>query len=136
MDTNRRNVITMIAAGALAVPADASKSDAVADPIAATLVHHVFFTLKNAGSADDRAQLIAGLRTLGGIEVVRGIHIGIPAPTEQRDVVDSNYDVSEILLFDGVADRKTYQGHPVQQAFVATCSHLWGRVVVYDTLQV
>lgn len=124
-----------VGAGALAVPAGASAS-AAADPIAATLVHHVFFTLKNPGSAADREQLIAGLRTLGGIEVVRGIHIGVPAPTEQRDVVDSGYDVSEILLFDSVADQKTYQDHPVHQAFVAKCSHLWGKVVVYDTLRV
>lgn len=129
--------MTMIAVGAgvLAVPEGASAAT-VADPISAALVHHVFFSLKNAGSAEDREQLIAGLRTLGGIEVVRGIHVGVPAPTEQRDVVDSNYDVSEILLFDSVADQKTYQDHPVHQAFVAKCSHLWSKVVVYDTLRV
>lgn len=129
--------MTMIAlgAGSAAVPAGASATTA-ANPISAKLVHHVFFTLKNAGSAADRAQLIAGIRTLGDIPVVRGLHIGVPAPTEQRDVVDSSYDVSELLLFDSVADQKTYQDHPLHQAFIAKCSHLWGKVVVYDTLQV
>lgn len=126
--------MTMIAlggAGALAVPAAAS-----AGPISAKLVHHVLFSLKNAGSAGDREQLIAGLRTLGDIEVVRGLHIGVPAPTEKRDVVDDSYDVSELLFFDSVADQKIYQDHPVHQAFVARCSHLWRKVVVYDTLRV
>lgn len=128
--------MTMIAlgAGALAVPGDAAA--AAAGPISAKLVHHVFFTLKNAGSAGDREQLIAGIRTLGDIPVVRGLHIGVPAPTEQRDVIDSSYDVSELLLFDSVADQKIYQDHPVHQAFIAKCGHLWGKVVVYDTLRV
>jgi Stress responsive A/B Barrel Domain len=134
MEADRRKIMTMIAlgAGALAGPAAA----AAADPISVKLVHHVFFSLKNAGSAEDREQLISGLRTLGGIDVVRGLHIGVPAPTEQRDVVDSSYDVSELMFFDSVADQKIYQDHPVHQAFVAKCSHLWGKVVVYDTLQV
>jgi len=126
--------MTMIAlggAGALAVPAAAA-----ADPISAKLVHHVLFSLKNAGSAEDREHLISGLRTLADIEVVRGFHIGVPAPTEKRDVVDDSYDVSELLFFDSVADQKIYQDHPVHQAFVARCSHLWRKVVVYDTLRV
>lgn len=130
--------MTMIAlggAGALAVPATASATAAPA-PITAKLVHHVLFSLKNAGSAEDREQLIAGVRTLADIEVVRGLHIGVPAPTEKRDVVDDSYDVSELLFFDSVADQKIYQDHPVHQAFVASCSHLWRKVVVYDTLRV
>lgn len=128
--------MTMIALGAGALAAPAGASAAAADPISATLVHHVLFSLKNPGSAEDREQLIAGLRTLGGIEVVRGLHIGVPAPTEQRDVVDSSYDVSELMFFDSVADQKIYQDHPVHQAFIAKYSHLWGKVVVYDTLRV
>jgi hypothetical protein len=121
--------IALGGAGALAIPGTATAS-----PISAKLVHHVFFWLKNAGSAADREQLIAGLRTLGDIDVVRGLHIGTPAPTENRDVVDSSYDVSELLFFDSVADQKTYQDHPVHQQFIAKCGHLWRKVVVYDTL--
>jgi len=100
------------------------------------IVHHVFFWLERPGSADDRDALIAGLRTLAGIDVIRSLEIGVPASTEQRDVVDSSFDVSELMLFDSVADQKTYQDHPIHKEFVATCGHLWRKVVVYDMMTV
>ena len=98
------------------------------------LAHHVFFWLKNPGSKEDLARLLEGLRTLVNIETVRGAHFGVPASTEKRDVVDNSYSASEILFFDDVAGQKTYQDHPIHKKFVADCSHLWERVVVYDAL--
>lgn len=100
------------------------------------IVHHVFFWLKNSGSAADRDALIAGLRTLGGIPVIRSLEIGVPASTEQRDVVDSSFDVSELITFDSVEDQKLYQDHPIHQDFVAQHAHLWRKVLVYDTATV
>jgi hypothetical protein len=96
------------------------------------LVHHVFFWLKNPASKEDLDKLLAGLRTLAKIETVRGVHFGVPASTEKRDVVDNSFSASEILLFDDTAGQKTYQDHPIHKQFVADCSHLWERVVVYD----
>lgn len=133
MDTSRRTLMTMIAlggAGAAAAPGPAMA--ATASPM---LIHHVLFWLRNPGSAEDRAQLIAGLRKLTEIEVVRALHIGVPAPTEARDVVDASYDVSELMFFDSVADQQTYQDHPLHQDFIARHSHLWRKVVVYDALR-
>jgi hypothetical protein len=98
------------------------------------LVHHVFFWLKNPDSKEDLAKLLAGLRTLTRIETVRGAHFGVPASTEKRDVVDNSYSASEILFFDDTAGQKTYQDHPIHKQFVADCSHLWQRVVVYDAI--
>jgi len=98
------------------------------------LVHHVFFWLKNPDSKEDLATLLAGIRTLGQIETVRAIHVGVPASTEKRDVVDNSYSASEILFFDDVEGQNTYQVHPIHQKFVETCSHLWERVVVYDAI--
>jgi hypothetical protein len=100
------------------------------------LVHHVFFWLKNPSSKEDLAKLLAGLRTLEKIESVRGIHIGVPASTEKRAVVDSSFNASEILFFDDVEGQNIYQEHPIHKQFVADCSHLWERVVVYDALAV
>jgi len=102
----------------------------------ARIIHHVFFWLERPGSADDRDALIAGLRLLGRIDVIRSLEIGVPASTEQRDVVDSSFDVSELMLFDNVADQKIYQDHPIHKEFVATCGHLWRKVVVYDMMTV
>jgi hypothetical protein len=137
MDANRRTLMTTIALGAVGAAAASGPATAATEAAAsAPLVHHVLFWLKNPGSAEDRAQLIAGLRELAAIEVIRGLHIGVPAPTEARDVVDSSYDVSELMFFDSAADQQIYQDHPLHQDFIARHSHLWGKVVVYDTLRV
>jgi hypothetical protein len=100
------------------------------------IIHHVFFWLNNPGSPQDRDALIAGLKTLKAIPIIRRLHIGVPAPTEQRDVVDSSYDVSELMFFDTVEDQKSYQDHPVHQQFVKNCSHLWKTVKVFDVIDV
>ena len=96
------------------------------------IIHHVFFWLKNPDSKEDRDKLIAGLQSLRKIKVIRQLYIGLPASTEKRDVVDNSYQVSELMFFDNLADQKAYQDDPVHQKFVADCSHLWEKVVVYD----
>ncbi len=98
------------------------------------LLHQAFFWLKNPGSAEDRAALIAGLKTLSDIPEIHALSIGIPASTESRDVVDASFDVLETMVFISLEDQKTYQDHPIHQAFIAACGHLWERVVVYDAL--
>jgi hypothetical protein len=100
------------------------------------LVHHVFFWLKNRDSKEDLAKLLAGLRTLEKIETIRKLHIGVPASTEKRDVVDNSYQASELMFFDDTAGQKTYQDHPIHQKFIADCGHLWEKVVVYDSIDV
>jgi len=100
------------------------------------LTHHVFFWLKNAGSTADRDKLIAGLQTLRGIEGIRALHIGVPAETEKRPVVDNSYSVSELMFFDDLAAQARYQEHPVHKKFIDQCSGLWDKVVVYDAMDV
>jgi len=129
MSPSRR---TFIAAAATVAATSAGASPAV--KTYPKLVHHVFFWLKNPGSREDLSKLLAGLRTLTAIETVRGAHFGVPASTEKRDVVDNSYSASEMLFFDDLAGQKAYQDHPVHKQFVADCSHLWERVVVYDAI--
>ncbi|MBP9927386.1 MAG: Dabb family protein [Cyclobacteriaceae bacterium] len=100
------------------------------------LVHHVFFWLKNPESKEDLAQLIAGVKSLSKIETIRMIHVGVPAPTEKRPVIDDSYSVSELMFFDDDAGQKTYQNHPLHQKFLSECSPLWKKVLVYDTINV
>lgn len=100
------------------------------------LVHHVFFWLKNPNSKEDLAALLAGIRTLAQIETVRGIHVGVPASTEKRAVVDASYSASELLFFDDVEGQNSYQSHPLHQKFVSDCSHLWEKVTVFDSIAV
>jgi hypothetical protein len=100
------------------------------------VVHHVFFWLKRPDSTADREDLIAGLRALSEIPVIRSLEIGLPASTEQREVVDSSFDLSELMVFDSVADQAIYQDHSLHRDFVAKCGHLWRKVIVYDMITV
>lgn len=105
-------------------------------PALPKLIHQVFFWLKNPDSKEDRANLIAGIKALGKIETVRAIHVGVPASTEKREVVDNSYQVSEMLCFDDVEGQNIYQAHPLHQKFIDEHAHLWRKVVVYDSMAV
>ena len=100
------------------------------------LVHHAIFWLKNPSSTEDRDKLIEGLRTLAKVETVREIHIGTLASTEKRPVVDTSWQVSEVMFFNDLAGQATYQNHPIHLDFVKNYSHLWEKVLVYDAMDV
>ena len=136
-DTSRRDFLTTSAiAGAALVAGDTLTKPATGKPIMPKLLHHVFFWLKNPDSKVDREKLITGVKSLAAIETVRSIHVGIPASTEKRDVVDNSYHVSELLGFDDVAGQDAYQVHPLHQKFIEEHQHLWAKVVVYDAVAV
>ena len=74
------------------------------------------------------------MKTLGKIETIKEIHVGILASTEKRDVVDTSWSVSEIMFFNTLADQATYQTHPIHLEFIKNYGHLWSKVVVYDAI--
>lgn len=98
-------------------------------------IHHVYFWLKNPGNKEDRAKLVEGLKKMTKIKTIKSCHIGQPAATS-RDVIDGSYAVSWFTLFDNAADQDSYQVDPVHKKFVEECSHLWSKVIVYDTIDV
>lgn len=98
--------------------------------------HHVFFWLNNPESITDKHALIDGIKTLATIEGVQAVHIGEPASTESRDVIDNSYSVTELLFFDSIDAEQHYQSHPIHQEFIANCAHLWRKVVVFDSVEV
>jgi hypothetical protein len=133
---NRRNFIekgaATVAAAALSLPAVAAKA-AAGEANRPPIVHHVFFWLKNPTSTEDRDKLVAGLKTLAGIPLIKELYVGVLANTEKRDVVDASWQVSELMFFEDLSAQANYQSHPLHQAFVKNCSPLWEKVVVYDT---
>ena len=100
------------------------------------LAHHVFFWLNNPDSTADRDKLIEGLKSLAKIETIQEIHIGVLASTEKRDVVDTSWQVSELMFFKDLAGQATYQTHSIHLEFIKNYSHLWKKVVVYDAMEV
>lgn len=126
---NRRQFVATVSA-LLTAPIAMAQNNSNSNQV----IHHVFFWLKNPGNEADRKELMQGLQSLRGVKQVKKLLIGTPARTEQRSVVDSTYDVSEMMFFDSAAEQDEYQVHPIHKAFVEKYSHLWEKVVVYDML--
>jgi len=98
------------------------------------VIHMVYFWLKDPDSDTDRDALIAGLNSLRAIPQIQALHVGVPASTIKRDVIDNSYQVSELMMFNSVDDQDSYQTHPLHVKFVEKCGHLWSKVVVYDSV--
>ena len=131
--SNRRKFLAL-AAGLAAV------SSVKGNPLMTTkkniLAHQVYFWLKKPDSAEDRTELIKGIKTLRKIESVKKLSIGIVAATEKRTVIDDTWSVSELAIFSDLAGEAAYQVHPIHLDFVKNYSHLWSKVVIYDATEV
>jgi hypothetical protein len=132
--TNRRQFIATaatVAAGtavASAMPLNTTMSNKY------PIVHHALFWLKNPDSKEDRDKLVEGVKTLGKIETIKELHVGVVASTEKRDVVDNSWGVSEVMFFSDLAGQAAYQTHPIHLEFIKNYSHLWQKVIVYDAV--
>lgn len=133
---NRRNFIKKLAAGAAVaglLPLS-NKASAGEVQLKGALIHHVFFWLKEPKNEAHKKQLVKALNDLLKVETIKLSHIGFPAGTESRDVVDHSYSVSYMTMFDDQAGQDAYQVHPLHVKFVEENSHLWEKVVVYDSV--
>lgn len=119
-------------AAVTAIAGLAAGSAQAAAPSPKVFVHHVYFWLKNPDSAEDKAQLLAGLKKLSAVKTIQQFHIGVPSSTN-RDVIDRSYSVSWLLFFKDKADQDSYQTDPIHLNFVKECSPLWTKVIVYDS---
>lgn len=106
-----------------------------AKEIKSIFIHHVYFWLKNAGRPVDRDKLVEGLTKLSGVKTIKQFHIGKPADTN-RDVIDTSYALSWLALFENGEDQASYQSDPIHLKFVEDYSHLWQKVIVYDSVDV
>ncbi|HDR50760.1 MAG TPA: Dabb family protein [Mariniphaga anaerophila] len=133
---NRRNFIKKLAAGAAVAGLLPLSKNAKAGEVQlkGALIHHVFFWLKEPNNEAHKKQLVQALKDLLKVETIKLSHIGFPAGTESRDVVDHSYSVSYMTMFDDQAGQDAYQVHPLHVKFVEENSHLWEKVVVYDSV--
>ena len=133
---SRREFITetgkaVIATGLVTLAANSDNNMALENKF----IHHVYFWLKNPDSKEDRAKLIEGLKKLSKVKTIKSFHIGQPAGTS-REVIDGSYAISWFTLFDNGPDQDSYQKDPIHLKFVEECSHLWNKVIVYDSIDV
>ncbi len=102
------------------------------DELGTTFVHNVYFWLKNPASNEDQSKLIKGLKELSKVKTIQEYHIGLPAGPS-RNVIDSSYSVSWMIIFKNSAHQDSYQIDPIHLKFVETCALLWNKVIVYDS---
>lgn len=95
-------------------------------------IHHVYFWLKNPENKTDKDKLVEGLKKLSKVKTIKMAHIGQPASTN-RDVIDSSYSISWMLIFKNKANQDSYQTDPIHLKFIEECASLWSKVVVYDS---
>ncbi len=100
-----------------------------------SFIHHVYFWLKNPANQEDRQMLLNGIKTLIEIPSIQSYHLGISADTD-RGVIDNTYVFSWLTIFKDKTQEAIYQQDPIHLAFVQNCSHLWSKVIVYDSIPV
>ncbi|MBS4063564.1 MAG: Dabb family protein [Chitinophagaceae bacterium] len=132
----RKSFLTKLSAAAAAIISFSSfKQPSSKKELKNIFIHHVYFWLKNTGSKADRDKLVEGLTKLSKVTTIQHFHIGKPADTN-RDVIERGYAISWFTQFANAKDQESYQTDPVHLKFIEECSHLWSKVVVYDSVDV
>lgn len=105
--------------------------------IPGALVHTVLFWLKNPDNPSDRIEFEKGIKVLIATNP-QGImaHIGRPATTKPREVVDDSFTYQYVMTFASVEDEEAYQTDPTHTDFVKKVDHLIEKVIVYDSLSI
>lgn len=93
------------------------------------MIHQVFFWLNDGV---DVAAFEREATKLGLCPTVGQFFIGQPAPTEDRGVVDSSYQIACTLFFNSLEDQNKYQVDPIHLEFIDQNSSKWSQVKVYD----
>lgn len=94
------------------------------------MIHQVYFWLHNDSDLNEFKKDAAPM--LGRCKDVANFIMGVPAPTEKREVVDHSFHVSCTLFFDSLEAQAAYQTDALHLEFISKYSHMWKTVKVYD----
>lgn len=96
--------------------------------------HIVFFWLKNPDNQTEREAFENSLTNfINQSEFIKTKHIGKPASTN-RDVIDNSYTYCLSLTFENKDLQDKYQEERKHKKFIEESSHLWKKVIVYDSV--
>jgi hypothetical protein len=96
------------------------------------LIHTVLFWLRKDISSEDRKHFEHQLKTLEKIPSVNSFHLGSPAATEKRPVIDDSYDYGITVVLEDLKAHDAYQIDPIHKEFIGSCSKFWEKVKIYD----
>ena len=96
-------------------------------------VHHVFFWLKENLDVADIKKFEDGVKSLLKIDSVKFGDVGKPASTD-RPIIERSYSYSLVTAFENKAGHDSYQPpNEIHKKFVDEYSHLWTKVLIYDS---
>ena len=99
----------------------------------ANFAHTVYFWLANPDNQEDRTAFETSLKKfLNHSAYAKTNFIGTP-PRASRDVVDGSFTYSLIVTFESVDAQQKYQDEAPHKLFIEESSHLWTKVIVYDS---
>jgi hypothetical protein len=96
------------------------------------LIHTVIFWLKKDLTEDQKVEFTNEVKTLGEISSVESFHLGTPAPTPKRPVIEDSYDYAITVVLKDMDAHDDYQVDPIHLDFIDKCKDMWERVVIYD----
>ena len=126
--TSRRNFIKTIgvASASTLLPLNSIANDMAKQK----MIHQVYFWLHDKDYTNKF--LTEAVPMLGKCKNVVKFISGVPAATEDRDVVDHSFQVACTLFFDSLEDQLAYQSDPLHLEFIEKYSSMWSTVKVYD----
>ena len=99
----------------------------------ANFAHTVYFWLANPDNQEDRTAFETSLKKfLDHSAYAKTNFIGTP-PSASRDVVDGSFTFSLIVTFESTDAQQKYQDEAPHKLFIEESSHLWTKVIVYDS---
>jgi len=99
----------------------------------ANFAHTVYFWLANPDNQEDRTAFETSLKKfLNNSAYAKTNFIGTP-PRASRDVVDGSFTYSLIATFESADAQQKYQDEAPHKLFIEESSHLWTKVIVYDS---
>lgn len=95
--------------------------------------HTVYFWLASPDNQEDRTAFESSLQKfLNNSLYAKTKFIGVP-PRASREVVDGSFTYSLIVTFESAEIQQKYQDEPAHKLFIEESSHLWNKVIVYDS---
>ncbi|PRD53804.1 Dabb family protein [Sphingobacterium gobiense] len=98
-----------------------------------TILHSVYFWLKEDISQEEEQDFLHFFEELRKVPGVQTLQYGKPASTNPRPVVDNSFQYNLLVTFQNMEDINTYETHPTHTAAAEKYSKYWTKVEVKDT---
>jgi hypothetical protein len=96
------------------------------------LIHSVFFTLRDDLTEQQRIDFRTGVESLATIPSAASVHIGTPADTPVRPVINRDYDIALTVILNDIPAHDAYQEDPIHNKFIQDYNTYWTNVTIYD----